>query len=153
MAGVKRLAALGCAFLAGMAIGFAATGKDHSKSAQPSGPAAAGLTSEVARELSLAPGGKVQRKNYIDDFIFGKMEADGVPHASLTTDTEFHRRIYLDLWGRLPDAAEVRQFAADQTADKRDQLIDRLLGLDYPHKPGQATTTTSLGPGWSKSPF
>ena len=151
MAGVRRLAALGCAFLAGMAIGFAATGKEHSKSAQPSGPAAAGLTSEVARELSLAPGGKVQRKNYIDDFIFGKMEADGVPHASLTTDTEFHRRIYLDLWGRLPDAAEVRQFAADQTADKRDQLIDRLLGLDYPHKPGY--DDYKLGPWMVEEPF
>ena len=50
------------------------------------------------------------RANFIDDYIFGKMKADGVPHAKLSTDTEFMRRIYLDLWGRLPDAEQVRKF-------------------------------------------
>ncbi|MBM3776104.1 MAG: DUF1549 domain-containing protein, partial [Acidobacteria bacterium] len=146
-----RLAVLGCLFLAGLAVGLAGTRKGHSKAAQPSGPAAARLTSEVARKLPPAAGGKVQRKNYIDDFIFGKMQADGVPHALLTTDPEFQRRIYLDLWGRLPDPAEVRQFAADQTADKRDRLIDRLLGLDYGSKPGY--DDYKLGPWMVEEPF
>lgn len=49
------------------------------------------------------------------------------PFAALSDDAEFLRRVYLDLAGTIPSAATVRAFLADPAADKREQLVDRLL--------------------------
>src|SRR5215831_6454274 len=38
----------------------------------------------------------VQIKNYIDDYIFGRMQRDKVPHSPLANDYEFVRRVYVD---------------------------------------------------------
>ncbi len=67
------------------------------------------------------------RRNFIDVEIFDRLTKEGVAPARLTTDEEFVRRIHLDLTGRLPGAAEVRRFVDDEAADKRGNLIDRLL--------------------------
>ena len=56
------------------------------------------------------------------------MEQDSVPHASLATDGEFFRRARLDLTGRPPSPEEIRDFLADSSPDKREHLIDRLVG-------------------------
>jgi hypothetical protein len=47
--------------------------------------------------------------------------------AAPTGDAEFLRRLYLDLTGTIPTAAEARAFLDDRSATKRQQLIDRLL--------------------------
>jgi Protein of unknown function (DUF1549)/Protein of unknown function (DUF1553) len=47
--------------------------------------------------------------------------------APLADDAEFVRRIYLDLIGTIPTAAETRAFLDDRTPDKRAKLIDKLL--------------------------
>ena len=47
--------------------------------------------------------------------------------AALSADAEFVRRLYLDLTGSIPSAAEARSFLTDSSADKRQKLIDRLL--------------------------
>lgn len=70
--------------------------------------------------------GPIPRNNYIDDFIFGKMERDGIPHAKLSSDEEFFRRVSLDLTGRLPEPEQVRKFVTDSAPDKRAKLIDEL---------------------------
>ncbi|HTM51738.1 MAG TPA: DUF1549 domain-containing protein [Bryobacteraceae bacterium] len=87
------------------------------------------LTERVAATL---PGGKgvqtpVVRRNFVDEYIFSKMTRDGVPHAALTSDIEFLRRVTLDLTGRIPAAQEVTAFAADPDPGKRDKAIARLL--------------------------
>src|SRR6476661_4374200 len=41
-------------------------------------------------------------RNFIDDAVFGKMQQDAVEAAPLTNDSEFIRRVYLDLTGRIP---------------------------------------------------
>ncbi len=51
----------------------------------------------------------------------------GQPVAGLASDAEFLRRVFLDLVGTIPTAAEARVFFADQAPDKRARLIDRLL--------------------------
>ena len=82
------------------------------------------------RLLGSEPGpepGLVERRNFIDDHIFGKMERDGVPHARPASDIEFLRRVTLDLTGRIPAPTEVRVFLADKDPNKRDKLIDRVL--------------------------
>ena len=73
---------------------------------------------------------EVERVNFIDEYIFDKMKADDIPHAGLSGDAEFMRRLHFDLWGRLPDPSDVREFIANTDADKRNKLIDKLLSLD-----------------------
>lgn len=65
--------------------------------------------------------------NFVDDEILGKIEAAGIPPAPLSSDTEFLRRVTLDLAGRIPDAAAVTAFLADHRPDKRARTIDQLL--------------------------
>jgi len=73
---------------------------------------------------------KMPRKNLVDDYIFGRMERDGIPHAGLSTDEEFLRRVYLDATGLLPTPEKVREFVADKDLNKRDKLIDSLIGSE-----------------------
>jgi hypothetical protein len=40
-------------------------------------------------------------------------------------DSEFPRRVYLDLTGRIPPVAAVRRFLANLTPDKRAVLVER----------------------------
>ena len=89
---------------------------------------AAELTEFVASGEPAGDPADVRRKNLIDEHIFGKMERDGIPYAPLAGDAEFLRRISLDLTGRIPYPEEVRQFVASEDPEKRDKLIDRLIG-------------------------
>ncbi len=70
----------------------------------------------------------IRNINFIDEHIFGKMHRDGIPHAPLSSDAEFLRRISLDLTGRIPSSEQVRAFVTSKDPDKRSQLIDRLIG-------------------------
>ena len=74
--------------------------------------------------LMAAPAAK---QNLIDDYIFAKMAKDGVRPAAATSDSEFLRRVTLDMTGRLPSPEAVRKFVADSSADKRDKLVDSLF--------------------------
>src|SRR5262245_60613866 len=73
---------------------------------------------------------KMDRKNFIDEYIFDRIERDGIPHAGLSTDEEFIRRVYLDATGSLPTPEAVREFVANKAVEKRDKLIDSLIGTD-----------------------
>jgi hypothetical protein len=54
------------------------------------------------------------------------------PLAAPAGDSDFLRRIYLDLIGRVPSVTEARAFLADTAANKRETVVDRLLSLpDY----------------------
>jgi hypothetical protein len=91
----------------------------------------AGATTErLAGSLprTAAKSDTVPHRNFIDDQVFGKMAKDGVPHAPLSTDQEFFRRVTLDLTGRIPAAVDLRAFLGDNSPDKRARLIDRLIG-------------------------
>jgi len=89
------------------------------------------LTQAVASALpDAAPSGPIPRKNFIDDFVFARMERDHIPHAPLSSDEEFLRRAYLDATGLLPTADKVRSFKTDTDQNKRDKLIDELIGSE-----------------------
>src|SRR5262249_58257471 len=49
------------------------------------------LTDEVSAKLPAAPKLPVKRENLIDDYIFGAMERDHIPHAPLASDEVFFR--------------------------------------------------------------
>ncbi|MCA9026503.1 MAG: DUF1553 domain-containing protein [Planctomycetaceae bacterium] len=64
----------------------------------------------------------------IDQLIDSEWKANSVTPAPQSDDAEFIRRAYLDICGRIPPASAVRDFLADESPDKRRQLVDRLLG-------------------------
>ena len=72
------------------------------------------------------------RNNFIDDQIFGRMEAANVQPAPLSPDAMFLRRVYLDVTGRLPKTETLREFLGDSRGNKRSLAIDALLNSpDY----------------------
>ncbi len=69
----------------------------------------------------------------IDELV--NRAAGDVVLADPSTDAEFMRRIYLDLAGHIPTPAESQQFLSSESAQRRSELIDRLLtGPDYPRR-------------------
>jgi mono/diheme cytochrome c family protein len=146
--------------------------RSHANVEAPAGGEASKLTDRVAAQLPASGKGKaLEQPNLIDEYIFGKMKTDRIPHAELSTDTEFMRRVYLDLWGRLPDTDvtkpielvdlqvslpnryTVQKFIADSDPEKRNKLIDHLLGLDYADMPVEDDTTDRKGPWLVERPF
>lgn len=92
-------------------------------------PAAAGSAGSVVTAAGSQPPPllRLPHASFVDDEILGKMEAEGIAHAPLSSDAEFLRRLTLDLTGRIPDASDVTAFLADPRADKRSRAIERLL--------------------------
>lgn len=69
----------------------------------------------------------------IDRLIEAK--AANVEIAPAADDSEFLRRVYLDLAGRIPTGVEAKAFFSDKAQDKRSVLIRKLLaGSDYPRR-------------------
>lgn len=68
-----------------------------------------------------------QPLNFIDEAVSSKLRQMNVRPASLSSDREFARRVYLDAIGLLPAAQELRTFLEDPRPDKRSRLIDTLL--------------------------
>lgn len=59
----------------------------------------------------------------------------GAIAAGTASDSEFLRRVTLDLAGRIPNVDAARQFLADPAADKRVLLVDRLLASpEFPQR-------------------
>jgi hypothetical protein len=66
----------------------------------------------------------------IDELVFAQLKKLGIPPANVCSDAVFVRRVYLDVIGTLPTAAEAKEFLLDTRPDKRRALIDRLLARD-----------------------
>jgi hypothetical protein len=77
----------------------------------------------------------VPRRNLIDEYIFAKLRKLQIAPSELSSDSEFLRRVCLDLTGALPPPSRVREFVASNDPRKRDKLIDILLNspeyVDY----------------------
>ena len=69
-------------------------------------------------------------RNFIDKHLFAVMHRDKIPHAVLTGDYTFLRRVHLDLTGRIPTPDQIATFVSDSATNKRDREIDRLLDSD-----------------------
>jgi hypothetical protein len=63
----------------------------------------------------------------IDGLLAEKWGEAKVKPAPPADDAEFMRRVYLDLVGKIPTAAEARDFLEDTDSDKRGRLIELLL--------------------------
>ena len=63
----------------------------------------------------------------IDELVVQKLSKLGMIQSDLCTDSEFLRRVSLDMIGTLPTSAEVEAFLADSSPHKRSRKIDELL--------------------------
>jgi hypothetical protein len=74
----------------------------------------------------------VPEYNYIDTLVYEKLRQIKVLPSELCSDTDFLRRVYLDLTGLPPTPEIIRAFLADtrETRIKRDEVIDKLIGSD-----------------------
>jgi hypothetical protein len=71
---------------------------------------------------------QVPEKNYIDTLVNAKLKKLRIAPSELCTDEVFVRRAYLDVIGLLPTVEEYNRFMANQAPNKRDLLVDELLG-------------------------
>lgn len=69
----------------------------------------------------------VELARWIDQQFQLAWKQQGIAPAPQTNDSEYVRRAFLDLIGRIPSTAEVRAFLDDQTPDKRQYLVEELL--------------------------
>ena len=69
----------------------------------------------------------VPQNNLVDRAVFTKLNRLRISPSETSCDQEFIRRVYLDTIGVLPTPEEVREFESSTAADRRGQVIDRLL--------------------------
>jgi hypothetical protein len=86
-------------------------------------------------EKPIAKYPKVEERNYVDRQVFAKLRRFQILPSETSSDSEFLRRVCLDLTGTLPPPQRVREFLADKDPNKRDRLIQILLDspeyIDY----------------------
>jgi hypothetical protein len=68
-----------------------------------------------------------ERRTVVDQYTHKQWQKLGIVPSELSSDEIFLRRAYADITGTLPTPAQVREFLADNSPDKRARLIDRLL--------------------------
>ena len=68
--------------------------------------------------------------NYIDELVYNKLKSVKILPSDVCTDSDFVRRLYLDLTGLPPELDVVKKFLNDPTPSKqkREKLIDDLVG-------------------------
>jgi hypothetical protein len=69
----------------------------------------------------------IPENNFIDRHVFRKLRQLNILPSEPADDAEYLRRVYLDVIGTLPTAAEASRFLADRDSAKRAKLVDALL--------------------------
>jgi len=80
----------------------------------------------------------------VDELVIQKLSKLGVVQSDLCTDSEFLRRVSLDLTGTLPTAAEAEAFLNNPSPNKRAEKIEELL-----NKPAYAAWWTTKFCDWT----
>lgn len=71
---------------------------------------------------------QVPEHNYIDTLVHTKLKKLRIAPSELCNDEAFLRRVYIDIVGLLPTPDEYYRFMSSSAPNKREQLIDELLG-------------------------
>jgi hypothetical protein len=68
--------------------------------------------------------------NYLDDLVYAKLKSVKILPSDVCSDSDFLRRLYLDLTGLPPEPEAVKSFLSDPapSKQKREKLIDTLVG-------------------------
>jgi uncharacterized protein DUF1553/uncharacterized protein DUF1549 len=70
---------------------------------------------------------KIASDNIIDERVFRKLRRLNMIPSDLSSDSDFLRRVYLDVVGVTPTEEEMEAFLSLKATNKRQKLIDRLL--------------------------
>ena len=70
-----------------------------------------------------------KNNNFVDELAEAKFRELRIEPSGLCDDGTFIRRAYLDAIGSLPSVADTRAFLGSTRPDKRQRLVDELLGL------------------------
>jgi hypothetical protein len=91
------------------------------------------LSAQHAAAQQQAATDDVQRlADQIDDLIAKEWSENDVVSASPSDDSEYLRRVWLDIAGKIPTAADSQDFIDEKSNDKRRRLVDELLnGPNY----------------------
>jgi hypothetical protein len=90
-------------------------------------PAIAGAKQNRQRRETVKSVDRPIPSGFIDKFIDARLEQLNLPSAPPGDDSQFLRRVTLDVVGRLPSCAEVQEFLSNRDPRKRAKTIDRLL--------------------------
>lgn len=85
------------------------------------------VTVPFANDLPASKYAAVPRANFVDDLVLQKLASLHLWPSDVSPDTEFCRRVTLDLIGVLPTPDEVRTFVKDEKPDKRQRLVQTLM--------------------------
>jgi hypothetical protein len=105
---------------------------DQGARATPSGaPAPAPWEAPLALERPAPPAVRWRSwTSTIDRFVAASLAERRAMEPASVPDALFARRVYLDIWGLLPEPVELRAFLADRSPAKRQALVARLLDDD-----------------------
>jgi len=70
---------------------------------------------------------EVDAPTKVDQLIIQKLRKLGIVPSGVSSDEQFLRRVSLDIAGTLPTPAEIKNFVADASSDKREKKINELL--------------------------
>ncbi len=121
-----------------------ATGGSTTKVASPAADAKRGDAKHAdaaAKTAGRNTDHTIPQVEYINAQIRQGWAARQITPSPRATDGEWCRRLYLDLLGRTPSADEISQFVGNPAADKRTQLVNRLLGEDFVEEYARNWTT------------
>ncbi len=98
----------------------------------PAIPTTPSETSPSATNVAEKRYGQASPDGEIVSFVSAELSRswtdNGVTPAVLASDSEWCRRVYLRLLGRIPSKEEAKSFIEDSAKDKRPKLVDKLLG-------------------------
>ncbi|QDS97597.1 DUF1549 and DUF1553 domain-containing protein [Adhaeretor mobilis] len=102
----------------------------------------AAVTSDCMAADSSANSTSQNSSQLIDDLVSKGWKENGFAPSKTATDSEWCRRVYLDVLGRIPTVDELNQFLKAKRTSQRDaELVDRLLGPDYVQEYARNWTT------------
>ena len=81
----------------------------------------------VVKDPPLADYPRRAPTNFIDEFVFAKLQAANIIPSEPSGDAEFLRRVYLDVTGAPPSFEQAAAFLDSSDPRKRARLIDTLL--------------------------
>jgi hypothetical protein len=101
-------------------------GSGKSEGSKGAAPDAKGSLSEVPYSTGYE-GSYRELIDFINQQVRKGWSENGMVPSAIADDAEWVRRVHLDIVGHIPDLETVEAFLADKSADKRSQLIDKLL--------------------------
>jgi hypothetical protein len=99
--------------------------------------------------LNISAFGTYPQVRAINDQIAAQWKANNLTPSPRASDSEFIRRVTLDIIGRIATPEEVRAFLDDTSVNKRSQLIERLLNGESNSKTNDMTYAKNWANIWT----